>query len=231
MSSEPPRFGIWTWGSCRHSHVVVLHPRRFSLGEVTGRHGEHIVDLGFMVIKYTNSDSRKNLNRKVEILEVRSPVVIRNYGASSCNPSSRFDRIYLVTPPNNVVELEIKEKVGEKVVERESKTVRVTELIRYVEVPDVGVIEVERKTLGVDTVEYKKYVLKVYVIKSPRGAVIELDGDTFPIKDKLKELGYKWDSLDRVWKKIVHNDYINVEIERLKEIENVEVEVPPYAML
>ncbi|PNV81477.1 MAG: hypothetical protein C0179_02535 [Fervidicoccus sp.] len=225
MSSEPPRFGIWTWGSCRHSHVVVLHPRRFSLGEVTGRHGEHIVDLGFMTIKYTNNDSRKNLNRRIEVVEVRSPVVIRNYGASSCNPSSRFDRIYLLMPPNNVTELEVRERVEERMVERESKTVRVTELIRYVEVPDVGAIEIDRKTLRVDTVEYKKYVLKVYVIKSPGKTVIELNGDTFPIKDKLKELGYKWDSLDKVWKKIVHNDYINVEIERLKGIDNVEVTV------
>jgi hypothetical protein len=195
------------------------------LGEVTGRPGEHTVDLGFMVIKYTNSDSRKNLNRRIEVLEVRSPVVIRNYGASSCNPSSRFDRIYLLTPPNNLTELEIKERVEERVVEKENKTVKVTELIRYVEMPDIGVIEVDRRTLTVDTIEYKKYILKVGRRNVGDRVFIVVNGDTFPVKDKLKELGYKWDPVYREWVKGVNDSDISGEVERLKEIGNVEVVV------
>jgi hypothetical protein len=126
-----------------------------------------------------------------------------------------------------VTELEVRERVEEKVIEKESKTVKVTELIRYVDIPNGGVVEIDRKTIRVDTLEYKKYVLRANILRWTERAIIRLYGDTFPVKEKLKELGYKWDGVDRTWKKIVedNNNVIEMEIARLKEIGNVEVEV------
>jgi hypothetical protein len=59
MSQAQAQFQIDTYGSCRHSEVVVIHPKRIDLRVYTNRRGEHIVDLGIIKIKYVNHDSSK----------------------------------------------------------------------------------------------------------------------------------------------------------------------------
>lgn len=49
-------------------------------------------------------------------------------------------------------------------------------------------------------------------------AIISVEGDTYSIKNDLKELGYIWDSIGKFWKKSVMNDEIQKEETRVKEI-------------
>jgi hypothetical protein len=51
----------------------------------------------------------------------------------------------------------------------------------------------ERKVEEVVTKSGRKLYLKV------RGGKVVVFGDTFPVKDALKRLGFKWDPLERVW--------------------------------
>jgi ribonuclease BN (tRNA processing enzyme) len=61
----------------------------------------------------------------------------------------------------------------------------------------------KRKVEEVATRSGKKLYLKV------RGGKVVVFGDTYPIKDELKKLGFKWDPAERVWYTPVASD-INV---------------------
>jgi hypothetical protein len=137
MQIQAQKFSIDTYGSCRYSEVVVIHPKRIDLRVYTNRRGEHIVDLGIIKARYDNHDSSKNLHRDIEILEVREPIVVRVFGASSC--SKRFDEVYIITPPNNIRKL-APEEVKEELTEEENGKYRYRVLVRYIEVNGTRVI-------------------------------------------------------------------------------------------
>jgi hypothetical protein len=61
----------------------------------------------------------------------------------------------------------------------------------------------ERKVEEVTTKSGKKLYLKV------KGGKVIVFGDTYPVKDALKQLGFKWDPLERAW-------YASANIDMLK---------------
>jgi Domain of unknown function (DUF1874). len=135
--SQTQKFSIDTYGSCRYSEVVVIYPEKIDLKKFTNRRGNHIVDLGLLKIKYRNYDSSKNLHRDIEIIEVKQPIVVRFFGASSC--SKRFDEVFIVTPPNNVRKL-APEEIREELVTEENGKYRYRVLVRYIEIDGARVI-------------------------------------------------------------------------------------------
>jgi hypothetical protein len=213
MSQTQAQFHIHTYGSCRHSEVVVLYPEKIDLKKFTSRRGVHEVDLGIIKIRYNNYDSNKNLHRDIEIIEVRQPIVIRKYGASSC--SKRFDEVYILLPPNVVKKLTA-EEVKEELVVEENEKYRYKVLVRYVEVDGTKVV-VEK------TVMEKEPILQKLEIKAKvNGDTIEVYGDTYHVREILKEMKFKWDFTRKVWYIKCSNDddvgYTLLELEaRLRE--------------
>jgi hypothetical protein len=203
------KFTIDTYGSCRYSEVDIIYPEEISLRRYTNKQGEHVVDLGLLKIKYWNHDSRKNLHRDIEILEVREPIVIRNYGASSC--SKRFDEVYIITPPNNIRKL-APEEVKEELVTEENGKHRYKVLVRYIEVNGTRVI-VEK------TVMEKEPILQKLEIKAKVSEnTIEVYGDTYHVREILKEMKFKWDPTRKVWYTSCSNNDVLQELEaRLRE--------------
>jgi hypothetical protein len=190
MQTQEVQFHIDTYGSCRHSEVVVIHPKRIDLRVYTNRRGVNVTDLGIIKIKYDNHDSSKNLHRDIEIVEVREPIVVRFFGARSC--SKRFDEVYIITPPNNIRKL-APEEVKEELVEEENGKYRHRVLVRYIEVNGTRVI-VEKTVMEKEPI-LQKLEIKVKVSEN----TIEVYGDTFHIKEILKELKFKWDYTRKVW--------------------------------
>jgi hypothetical protein len=69
----------------------------------------------------------------------------------------------------------------------------------------------ERKVEEVVTKSGKKLYLKV------KGGKIVVSGDTYPVKDALKQLGFKWDPVERAWYAPVNAD-VNSVMARLAEV-------------
>ena len=69
---------------------------------------------------------------------------------------------------------------------------------------------------------------KIVVDTFRRGDIL-LWGETYPIKEKLKELGYSWNPVSRNWVK--ESEDLDKEVEKLKKIEDVEVELSEAATL
>jgi hypothetical protein len=69
----------------------------------------------------------------------------------------------------------------------------------------------ERKVEEVVTKSGKKLYLKV------KGGKVVVFGDTYPVKDALKQLGFKWDPVERVWYAPANAD-VNSVMARLAEV-------------
>jgi len=185
------RFSIWSWGSCRRGYVEILAPKYFNVDRMialTGRHGEYTVDLGFAILRVKNMDSSKNYNREIWITP-REPVLVRHYGSGSCNPKSRFDEVYLLTPDGREQKLEPA---------TETKTVeegkfRRTLLVKYVEYNGQK-IELTRELLDEEVIP-QKLVVKARIVN---GRLV-LNGDTYHVRDILKSLRFRWDDTSKVW--------------------------------
>jgi hypothetical protein len=208
-----PVFGIHTGGSCGYSEVEVIYPEKINLKRFTSKDGVHEVDLGVLKIRYRNYDSRKNLHRDIEVVEVREPIVIRSYGRKSCSKS--FDNIYVILPPNVVKKLE-PEEIKEELVIEENGKYRYKVMVRYVEINGARVV-VEK------TVMEKEPILQKLEIKARvSNNTIEVYGDTFHIREILKELKFKWDPVKKIWYTRCSSEddvnYMLLELEvRLKE--------------
>jgi hypothetical protein len=209
-------FSIFTWGSCRRGYLVIIYPKLIDLERWTWREGVHEVEIpGICKIKYENSDSRKNLNRRVEIVDVYTTIVIRNYGRVSC--SHGFERIYIVSKKDNKLIYE-KPIVKTEVAVEERGKYRVTLEKRYVEVNGVKVY--------IDTSELEKEVciekLKV-TIKKQNDRIIAA-GDTYHVKEKLKEHGMRWDPVSKAWYAAAEKVDVNSLVLDLEQL-GVQVEV------
>ena len=63
--------------------------------------------------------------------------------------------------------------------------------------------------------------LKNSKIEEPFPITIFLTGETYPVKEKLKELGYKWDKDNRAWSKYLLLENVKremLDLEKIKEI-------------
>ena len=191
-ASEPRVvFSIFTWGRCRRGHLEIVYPRRIDLAAWTRREGIHEVEIpGICKIEYRNRDSRKNLRREVKVIDVYTTIVIRNYGSESC--SSKFEVIYIVRKENGKLVYEEPEVKTEVAVEERGKY-RVTLEKRYIEVNGVKVY--------IDTSELEKEVCveKLKVTLKKQDDKVIATGDTYHVKEKLKEHGMRWDPINKAW--------------------------------
>ena len=69
--------------------------------------------------------------------------------------------------------------------------------------------------------------LKISKIEEDLPITISLTGETYSVKEKLKELGYKWDRDIRAWKKYLLLENVEQEIVILKEIKRIKMSGKP----
>lgn len=69
--------------------------------------------------------------------------------------------------------------------------------------------------------------LKISKIEEDFPITIFLTGETYSVKEKLKELGYKWDRDIRAWKKYLLLENVEQEIVILKEIKRIKMSGKP----
>ena len=69
--------------------------------------------------------------------------------------------------------------------------------------------------------------LKISKIEEDLPITISLTGETYSVKEKLKELGYKWDRDIRAWKKYLLLENVEQEIVILKEIKRIKMSGRP----
>jgi len=184
-------FNLFTWGSCRYGHLKAYYPKYVDFVAWTRREGEHEIEIpGVCKIRYTNYDSRKNMHRDVEILDIYEPMVIRYYGNSSCSHS--FDHVYVVRKIGGRLVYEEPE-VKSEVVKEEREKYLVTLEKRYVEL-DGKKVYLDEAVIAKEPIPEK---LKV-ALKKLQDRILVV-GDTFHVKDKLKALGMKWDPVNKAW--------------------------------
>jgi hypothetical protein len=182
---------LFTWGRCRYGHLKAYYPKNLDFAAWTWREGEHEIDIpGVCKIRYSNHDSRKNMYRIVEILDVYEPMVIRYYGYSSCSHS--FDHVYVVRKIDGRIVYE-EPKVKSEVVTEEREKYLATIEKRYV--------ELDGKKVYLDEVVISKELIpeRVKVALKKLQDRILVVGDTYHVKDKLKALGMKWDPVNKAW--------------------------------
>jgi len=185
------RFTIFTWGSCRRGYLEILYPQRINLAQWTRYEGIHEVEIpGICKIRYENRDSRKNTYRVVEIIDIYTPMVIRNYGSRSCGHG--FEGIYIVKKENGKIIYEEPEVKTEVVVEERGKY-RVTAERRYVEVGN------EKVYIDVNELEKEVCVEKLKVTLKRLSDRIVAIGDTYYVKEILKAFGFWWDPVSKAW--------------------------------
>jgi hypothetical protein len=205
-------FKIFTWGRFRYGDLEVIYPRKISLDKLTFREGENVLETELFAIRYKNYDSNRNLNREVEFIVVKQPIVIRYHGAMSA--SKYFDEVYLLRMDGGKVVVE-KLEVKERTFNAEVGKYKITYLEKYVTFKDVEI--------RLETIEVSKEVIKskLAVRVYREGSRIVVSGDTYYIKEQLKQLRFKWDPLKQVWYnekadiaevKAVLSNHINVEV-------------------
>jgi NACalpha-BTF3-like transcription factor len=214
---EPaPELVIFTWGSCRRGYLEIVYPKRINLEPWTRREGVHEVEIpGVCRIRYENRDSSKNLHRYVEILDVYTTIVVRNYGSRSCSHS--FERVYIVRKENNGVVYEEPEVKTEVAVEEHGKY-KITIEKRFVEVNGVKAY--------IDARELDKEVCmeKLKVTLRRESDKIIATGDTYHIRETLKKYGMRWDPASKTWHTTVEKIDVNELVLELEQL-GVQVEV------
>jgi hypothetical protein len=202
------KLSIFTWGRCQRGYAEILHPKRIDLSSVTTRRGEHEIEIpGICRIKYENRDSSKNLHREVEIVDIYIPVVVvRNWGALSC--SRGFDNVYKVFKDSEGIkyeELEVKEELTEV----EDGKFRVTVKRTYVEVNG------EKVYISENEVGREVCVEKLTVRVFQKDGKTYVNGETYHIREKLKERKFRWDPERKAWYKDAD---VNKVVEELKAL-------------
>jgi hypothetical protein len=163
-------------------------------------------DLGFTKIFIRNRDSSKNVHREIEFTEVKEPIVVWHYGNKSGSRS--FSNIYLINTDLTMQEIS---DIKNEIEEIENGNVIYVYNVAYVVINQIKVIinkEFAEK-------KYKAYKVKLFRINNK----VLVKGDTYPIKDELKKLGFKWDSYEKAWYTESEN-YMQL----LSQIPNLQIE-------
>ena len=194
-------FEIFTWGSCRFGEVKILYPEAVNeekLHALTRRSGR--VELSFAVLEVENSDSSKNIKRKVKILP-KTEIIVRYYGKASCSKS--FDEIYLIKINGEVEELS--SSIKQEITEVEEGKYKKEYLVRF--------LEYNGKKIEISREELKREVIpeKLEVIITTKDGKTIISGDTYQIRSLLKTLKFKWDGRQRVWYR-EGNDYGEIQL-------------------
>jgi len=198
-----PQLGHGTWGSYgQHGTVTIMLPQGDRLlvlnvvkatPSTRGSSGEKTVTLGDYKIRLygENRDSRKNLHRHAKVLSIEPippfVVVLEEY-KSAKNFRQTFkvidsQGVKVVTPVEEVV---VEDKVTEKGV------YKVEKVKRYIEYNGKRYLFEEYQTR---VVESQLHTLEIS-IESLSGRIC---GDTYHIRDVIKNMGYKWDPGLKCW--------------------------------
>lgn len=200
-------FKIETWGS-RYTNVLILYPEKVNLIDFTKRNG--IVDLGFAKIKVEKNDSNRNVERRIKFIEVKDNVIVQEEGKSSVR--RHFERFYLVDKNLTIKEINPEIYIKKEKIENESAIKN--EEVKYFMYNDKE-IEISRRLLA-----FKKKRLTVTLHKF--SGIIYAVGDTFYIKENLKELGFTWNRINKTWE--ISNVDVDDIKEKLSKIENLTID-------
>jgi hypothetical protein len=210
-STTAPKFGIWTWGSCKRTFVEMVYPQRFDFLWVTRRTGTARTQ--WFVIDVANMDSRKNLNREFTFIDVFKPIIVYVHGARACGKP--FEHAFLITKDKDgIAYAELPIEV-ETTTEMKGKFATLYE-VRYVIYNDQKIVlrktEISKKKIA--------YLIKVKVENDK----IVISGDTYEVRDALKKLGFRWNPSDKTWVAPVSVgvDFVKAELESIPEVIIVE---------
>lgn len=88
----------------------------------------------------------------------------------------------------------------------------------------------ERRRIEKEAEEKEKPIivgLKISKIEESLPITISLTGETYPVKEKLKEIDYKWDKDNRAWVKGLLLESVENEIITLKKIKDIKISGRP----
>jgi hypothetical protein len=214
--SKEWHFAIWSWGSCGRGYVDVIHPIKLPLTWLTSGRGGR-VKTEFFVIEYINNDSRKNYHRKLRFVDVIQPIIVRNYGADSCNPKSAFDNVYLVYKDNNEIKIEELKNVEEEVITETSEDGRYQMMFK------VKYVTFNNNKIVISKTMLEKKKIKLIVKLTVEGNNIIANGDTYEIKEFLKQRKFRFDPNRKIWVLSVNGNVEDKLAELKQELENMGV--------
>ena len=212
-----------TWGSWGQFSVAlavlkdgtVVDPRGLKYPWKEGVEKEITLQDGVKVIAVQN-DSRKNAHRTVKVPRDQVLVVYYYYQSSSNNRSS----IEIISSDVEKAELKAKEEVEEKT--DGNKKIKNYYEVEYIEITmkDGKKIEapVEKKYVKTESELTGKPVVTLTILSTE----IAASGDTYHVRDVLKQLGFKWNSGSKTWTRPASSD-INEIIQKLSEVAEVNV--------
>jgi hypothetical protein len=198
------KFKIETWGSCVRKYLDMLYPIKLPLSTITSKSG--VIETDWFTINVNSYDSSKNMKREITFVSVKQPIILRYHGSLSCSKS--FDIVYLVDEKGNFTELEIKKEVK---TDTDAKFTTVKE-IQYIINP------INSEHIVINEKEIKR-VKRFYEVKvKVESDVTIVTGDTFEIKDVLKELRLRWDPVKKAWVGKVPVEIVREKLESIPEV-------------
>ncbi len=217
MSKEEWHFAIWSWGSCGRGYVDVIHPIKMPLTQLTsGRGGRVKTEL--FVIEYVNNDSRKNYHRKLRFVDVTQPIIVRNYGAGSCNPKSAFDNVYLVFKDNDGnIKIEELKDIEEEVITETSEDGKYQMMFK------VKYVTFNNNKIVINKTMLNRKKVKLTVKLVIEGNKILANGDTYELREWFKQHKFKFDGSKKVWVLNVNGNVEEKVNELKRELESMGV--------
>jgi hypothetical protein len=185
-------------------YLDMLYPIKLPLSSITGRSG--VVETEWFTINVDNYDSRKNMKREVTFSTVKQPIILRYHGSLSCSKS--FDIVYFVDEKLNFTELEIKKEVK---TETDAKFTTIKEVYFI-----VNPIDNERIILNEKEVKRAKRFYEVKIVQQNDMTMVV--GDTYELKDILKELRLRWDPVKKAWIGRVPVELVKQRLEAVPEV-------------
>jgi len=199
------KFKIETWGSCVRKYLDMLYPIKLPLSTATSKSG--VVETEWFTIDVANMDSRKNMNREITFISVKQPIILRYHGSLSCSKS--FDIVYFVDEKLNFTELEIKKEVK---TDTDAKFTTVKE-IQYI----INPINSERIVINEKEIKRVKRFYEVKIVSQQDGTTLVL-GDTYELRDMLKELRLRWDPAKKAWIGKVPAELVRQRLEQIPDV-------------
>ena len=213
-----------TWGSWGQFSVAlavlkdgtVVDPRTIKYPWKEGVEKEITLQNGVKIIAVQN-DSRKNAHRTVKIPKDAVLVVYYMTKTSSNNNNS----VEIIS--SDVADAQLKAKEEVEVKEEGNKKIRNIYEVTYIiiQLKDGRTVEapVEKKYVKTESELIGKPVVTLTVLSNE----IVATGDTYHVRDILKQLGFRWNSGSKTWTRPAAGSDINEIIQKLSEKAEVNV--------
>ena len=185
---------------------------------------------------FINNDSNKNIRREIYIEKIEPMpefIVIEN----SYRTSRRHKVTYTIYEPKtgetkdaSIVELE---RVETKIVENDKRIKKISRTITGQHIEYGGRYYKLSETYNDKVVEEKLKRLDIVIGDTPTGLYVT--GDTYPIKEYLKDLGLRWDRYTKTWvpkrEGTITADKLEKELKSISEKIGIKIEVDRIEML